>query len=201
MADYTTTFEAAVNHAMLYEVGGHWNLATPGVKEGLIETKEQRRNVGYVNDPLDRGGETKYGVAKNANTDLDITALDWEAAKRVYYRRYWLSSHCDELTLIAPRIAVLHFDGAVNHGVGRAAKFLQQAVKAEPVDGDIGPATLAAVKAMDPIAVCNAICDIREAYYRAIVANKPEQARFLNGWLRRINEMRAFTTNPDSAFA
>jgi lysozyme family protein len=194
MTDDTKAFDAAVGHAMSYEVGGHWNVDAPGVKEGLIKTAAQRKACGYVNDPLDAGGETKYGVAKNANPDLDITSLDWEAAKRVYYRRYWLAANCDDLTLIDPRLAVLHFDGAVNHGVGRAAKFLQQAINATPVDGDIGPGTLRAVKAMDPIAACHAICDRREAFYRQIVANKPNQARFLKGWLRRINEMRTFST-------
>jgi lysozyme family protein len=199
MTDYTKSFDAAVSHAMLYEVGGFWNVEAPGVKEGLIETRDQRRAVGYVNDPLDHGGETKYGVAKNANPDLDITKLDWEAAKRVYFRRYWLSSNCDDISLFAPRLAVLHFDGAVNHGVGRAGRFLQRAVGATE-DGDVGPGTLRAAQTLDEIAVCNKICDIREAFYKSIVDNKPEQGRFLNGWLRRISEMRTFVTDANRSF-
>jgi lysozyme family protein len=195
MATDTQAFDAAVAHAMLYEVGGHWNLEVPGVREGLIKTAAQRRACGYVNDPIDTGGETKFGVASNPNPDLDITNLDWEAAKRVYYRRYWLAANCDDISLIHPQLAVLHFDGAVNHGVGRASKFLQRAVGATPVDGDIGPATLKAVKAMDAVTACNKVCDAREEFYRAIVANKPSQSRFLKGWLRRITEMRAFSTS------
>ncbi len=203
MQEYTKSYDEAVNHAMLYEVGSFWNLETPGVREGLIETREQRRAVGYVNDPLDRGGETKYGVAKNANPDLDITNLDWEAAKRVYYRRYWLASNCDDITLMSPRLAILHFDGAVNHGVGRAGRFLQRAVGAAE-DGDVGPASLRALKtAIDTkgdIPLCHLICDFREAFYEAIIARNPSQARFRNGWLRRIREMREFTTNPNKSF-
>ena len=199
MADFPKSYLEAVNHAMLYEVGGHWNLEAPGVREGLITTQAQRRACGYVNDPLDRGGETKYGVALNANPDLDITTLDWAGAERAYYRRYWLPANCDEITLFYPRLAVLHFDGAVNHGVGRANRFLQRAAGAAE-DGDIGPASMAAVKAKDEILLCNRICDIREAFYRQIVANRPEQARFLNGWLRRINEMRTFSTDPSKSF-
>lgn len=200
MSEYTHSFEEAVNHAMLYEVGGFWNVETPGVREGLIQTREQRKACGYVNDPLDNGGETKFGVAKKANPDLDITTLDWEAAKRVYYRRYWLTSNCDDITLFSPRLAVLHFDGAVNHGVGRAAVFLQRAAGAA-ADGDVGPATLEAVKAKDDIALCHTICDIRTQFYNDIVARKPNQVRFLKGWLRRIDEMRVFTTNPLASFA
>ena len=192
---YTAAFEEAVNHAMLYEVGSHWEL-TPEVEAGLIETREQRRAVGYVNDPLDSGGETKFGVARNANPDLDITNLTWDEAKGVYYGRYWIRGSCDKLP---PRVAVLHFDGCVNHGVTRANKFLQTVVKAVP-DAIIGPATLGAVWNTDDIGVCNAICNAREQFYREIVRRRPEQVRFLKGWLRRINEMREFTCNPENTF-
>jgi lysozyme family protein len=136
-------------------------------------------------------------VAKSGNPDLNIATLDWEGAKRVYFRRYWLAAHCDEL---ASRIAVLHFDGAVNHNPSRAGIFLQRAVGVE-ADGDIGPATLAAVAAKDAIVVCNLICDQRAKFYNDIVAKKPDQVRFLKGWLRRIDEMRAFTTDPTRTFA
>lgn len=202
MDTYPKSYESAVAHAMLYEVGGFWKLETPGVREGLINTAAQRKAVGYVNDPLDMGGETKYGVAKNANPDLDIHSLDWEAAKRVYYRRYWLAANCDDITLVAPRLAVLHFDCAVNHGVGRAGKFLQKAVGVTP-DGDVGPGTLTAVKNAvgNEIALCNAVCDQRVAFYHAIITSKPEQARFLKGWLRRADELRKFVTDSSKSFS
>jgi lysozyme family protein len=192
---YTIAFEKAIDHAMLYEVGGFWKL-TPDVEAGLIDTPEQRKACGYTNDPDDHGGETKYGVAKSANTDLNITTLDWEAAKRVYYKRYWLQGDCQDMP---SRLAALHFDGCVNHGVGREAKFLQKAVGAV-ADGDIGPATLALVKAQDEITLCNKVCAQREAFYRSIVANNPSQAKYLNGWLRRVHEMQVFVTSPTNLF-
>lgn len=193
---YPNAFEEAVNHAMLYEVGSQWNL-TPEVEAGLIDTPQQRRNVGYVNDPLDRGGETKFGIAFNANQDVDIKSLDWEGAKQIYYERYWLAGSCDKLP---PRVAVLHFDGCVNHGIGRANKFLQAAVNMS-TDGIIGRQTLGAVLNADEIELCKSICDQRANFYQAIVARKPEQGRFLKGWLRRISEMRDFTTDPDRDFS
>jgi lysozyme family protein len=192
---YSDAFEAAVDHAMLYEVGGHWQL-TPEVEAGLIETREQRKAVGYVDDPLDRGGETKFGIAKNANMDVDIYHLTWEEAKEIYFHRYWIKGSCDDLP---GRVAVLHFDGCVNHGVGRANKFLQRALGLDD-DGVVGPMTLSAANDSDPIEICLNICDQREQFYRAIVANKPNQSRFLKGWLRRINEMREFTCDPEREF-
>lgn len=193
---YTEAFEMAVDHAMLYEVGGFWKLTTDAIA-GNISTAAQRKACGYTNDPDDRGGETKYGIAENANPDLNIAALDWEGAKRVYYKRYWIQGDCQDMP---SRLAVLHFDGCVNHGVGRAARFLQAAVGAI-VDGDIGPATLKLVNSLDEIAICNNICERRKKYYRDIVANNPSQAKYLNGWLRRIQEMQEFVTDLSITFA
>jgi lysozyme family protein len=106
-------------------------------------------------------------------------------------------AHCDAMP---SRLAVLHFDGAVNHGVGRAAKFLQTAAGVA-ADGDIGPGTMAAVNAANELALCNSVCDQREKFYRDIVAAKPVQAKYLNGWLRRVTEMRAFVTDTSRSFS
>ena len=193
---YTQAFDAAIDHAMLYEVGGFWNVNHPAVSQGLIDTKDNRKAVGYVDDPDDGGGETKFGVAKNANTDLDIKALTWNQTKEVYYRRYWLAGKCDKMP---GRVAVLHFDVCVNNGVGRAAIFLQRAIGVT-ADGAIGPATLGKLAIMDPILVCTRIANTREQFYRDIVTNRPVQGKYLNGWLRRNNELRALTTDPTHTF-
>ena len=191
-----SAFDKAVSHAMLYEVGGFWDEKHPAVEKGMIDTPANRRAVGYVNDPLDRGGETKFGVAFRANPDIDVRGLTYAKAKSVYKVKYWDVARCEKLP---PRVAILHFDGAVNHGPGRACKFLQQAVGVS-ADGIIGPATIAAVVKMGELAVCKAICAIRRDYYRAIIRNDPSQARFEKGWMRRIDEMDAFTTNPKTVF-
>ncbi len=192
---YTNAFEQAVNHVMLYEVGGFWKL-TPDVEAGLITTAAQKRAVGYTNDPHDNGGETKYGVAQNANHDINVNKLNWAGAKEVYYRRYWLNGSCDKLS---GRVAVLHFDGCVNHGVGRANKFLQKALGVVD-DGVIGPATIQQANKLDPMDVCKSICAQRTAFYKDIVARNPSQGRYLGGWLRRIDEMYVYTTDPAAKF-
>lgn len=193
MSDFTPAFERAVLHAMLYEVGGWFNANDKETQLGLIQTPPQRKKVGYVNDPDDRGGETKFGVAKNANTDLDITGLTWAQAKQRYYDKYWVAGGCH---LLSPRVAVLHFDGCVNHGVGRASKFLQEVVGAKPIDGSVGPGTARMAKAVNDFDVCRMLCDRREKFYRDIVAANPSQAKFIAGWLRRINEIRDFVRGP-----
>lgn len=184
---YTNSFEVAVNRAMLYEVGGFWKL-TPSVEAGLINTPAQRQAVGYVNDPQDRGGETKFGIAKNANPGTDITHLTWEQAKDIYYQKYWLRGKCDQLP---NKLAILHFDNCVNHGILRANKLLQQSVGAIP-DGLIGRETLDLCYNVDVLNVCENLCRERKLFYLSIVKKDSSQQKFLKGWLRRVNDLQQF---------
>lgn len=196
MATYSKAFEHAIDHAMLYEVGGFWNVNHAAVAQGLITTAANRKAVGYVNDPDDRGGETKFGVAKNANPDLNITKLTWLQAEAVYFIRYWLAGKCDQLPA---RLAVLHFDGCVNHGVSRANQFLQRAAGVKD-DGAIGPITIAKIKTLNEQTLLKSVCNQRAMFYKAIVASNPSQAKYLAGWTRRITEVQAYVTNTKNIF-
>lgn len=76
--------------------------------------------AGYVNDPLDPGGETKYGISKRAYPNLDIKNLTLQQAHDLYFKDYWTAAGC---VLIADEaMAVLVFDCAVNQGVFEARK-------------------------------------------------------------------------------
>ena len=44
---------------------------------------------GYVNDPDDAGGETRYGISKRAYPDENIKELTVDRAKELYKRDYW----------------------------------------------------------------------------------------------------------------
>jgi lysozyme family protein len=188
---YPPAFEKAINHAMIYEVGGFWNLDEPGARDGT-----NAHACGYTNDPDDHGGETKYGIAKNGNPELDITHMDWETAKSVYYSHYWLNAKCDKMD---GRLAALQFDGAIQHGPGTASKFIQRALGVKD-DGGIGPVTLAALSTQNVFTICGLVCDQRVKYYNEIVSEDPSQQRFLRGWIRRVTEMRAFVSSPARAF-
>ena len=196
--DYSTAFNLALSHAMLYEVGGFWNLTSmpDEVAQGLCDTPERARAVGYTNDPTDPGGETKFGIAKNANPTVDIAALDWAGACAIYFKKYWTAGSCDQL---GPHLAFVHFDGCVNNGIGRASMFLQRAVQTAP-DGQIGPATLAKVQALDEMQVLSTICDLRSQFYRDLVTAKPNLGIYLAGWLRRVDEVRAYVSDLSVSF-
>lgn len=120
---------------------------------------------GYVNDPDDPGGETKYGISKRAYPHLDIRALTIPAAKEIYFADYWTPCGAEDLEW---PLTVNVFDAAVNNGLRRAKEWLAET-------HDL-PRFLA----------------IREAFFRDIAARKPKSRKFLPGWLRRLNILRGY---------
>jgi lysozyme family protein len=69
--------------------------------------------AGYVNDPQDPGGETKYGISKRRYPNEDIKNLTLDRAKALYQRDYWNAHKCDNMPW---EQALLVFDTAVNGG-------------------------------------------------------------------------------------
>ena len=81
--------------------------------------KDGTLDDGYVIDPHDPGGETKYGISKRAYPELDIKALSLADALGIYYRDYWYLAASESFPL---NVCVL--DCAVNNGTSIAKKFL-----------------------------------------------------------------------------
>jgi lysozyme family protein len=132
---------------------------------------------GYVFDPLDRGGETRYGISKRAFPQENIQTLTKERATELYRRHYWEPIKGDQLPTWL-RYTV--FDFAVNAGVRRAIEMLQRLAGVK-VDGVLGPKTLEAARTVS----LKEYTDMRKAYYEGLVRQNPTQRRFLNGWLAR----------------
>ena len=105
---------------------------------------------GYIFNPHDPGGETKFGISKRSYPHLDIHSLTLADAKTIYRRDFWDRAQCDKLH---PDLAFDLFDGAVNSGIGQAIRWLQRAVGVAD-DGVVGPLTLASInRENDPSAV------------------------------------------------
>ena len=97
---------------------------------------------GYVNNPRDSGGETNWGISKRSYPGIDIKNLTREEAMLVYFYDFWAPIHGAQLH---QGVAYQLLDIAVNAGVAAAVKMLQRAAGVTD-DGNIGPATLAAVE-------------------------------------------------------
>lgn len=86
---------------------------------------------------------TKFGIAANTYGDLDIRSLTLAQAKVIYHRDWWLKAGADEFH---PAIVFQMWDFAVNAGMDTAKRALQYAAGVAG-DGQVGPLTIAAVKA------------------------------------------------------
>ncbi len=121
---------------------------------------------------------TKFGVSARAYPKLDIRNLTEPQAEDIYRLDYWAALRGDELAL---PLALVGFDAAVNAGPHRAVCWLQQAAGL-PADGVLGPTTLAALHAGNPVLLA------REALVRRLEfsTHLPSWANFGLGWSRRI---------------
>lgn len=154
---------------------------------------------------------TKYGIipyalAKHRGvrhiTEAQMRALTLAEAKDIYRAQYYDRA---KIRLLPDQIEFKVFDMCVNHGVHGGVKLLQRTLRhmgyTIDVDGKIGPQTVRiaylAVREHGPRVVVNRMVRTRNAYYRAIIRNRPSQNRFRRGWLRRSN---SFTNTADVAF-
>lgn len=136
---------------------------------------------GYVNDPQDPGGETKFGISKRAYPHLDIKNLTKDDAKRIFYKDFWGPAGCDAL----PDILKFHvFDFAVNSGPAQAVKILQIILKTDVIDGTIGPKTLAAIGNYD-LRELGIRYNLDRLEFMTNLKNFPVHGR---GWSRRIRK-------------
>lgn len=133
---------------------------------------------GYVNDPRDPGGETRWGISKRSYPHLDITNLTLAQAAEIYRRDYWGPAGCEA---VPAQIRFDLFDMAVNSGVRQAVRALQRAV-GEVEDGILGPRTLQAIGSLPPARLVARFNGARLAFMVAL----PTWDAFGRGWARRI---------------
>jgi lysozyme family protein len=141
---------------------------------------------GYVNDPKDPGGETKYGVSKRAYPDVNIKNLSEDGAKDIYRRDYWEKNRCTDLP---DDLRHIYFDMCINMGASRAVKILQETANAKgadlKIDGGIGPKTIGAMRNVE----LQRVRAYRVKYYANLVDRKPDLGKFYYGWFKRSLEV------------
>lgn len=123
---------------------------------------------------------TNWGISAAAYPDVDIRALSRQQAAALYRRDYWNRVRGDDLP---PPLALLVYDFAVNSGVNRAARTLQQ-VLGVAQDGAIGPVTLAAVRSRSGKGA-----DLCAEYLAArllFLTGLPTWRTFGKGWGKRL---------------
>ena len=149
-----------------------------------------KREGGYVADPDDPGGETKFGISKRSYPDLNIKRLSEDDAKEIYRRDFWERYGYGRIA--EQMIAAKVFDLAVNMGPRTAHKVAQRALRAIEhtviEDGVLGPKTLAALEAAAKANADALVAALRSeagGQYRLLVAINAWKIKYLRGWLTR----------------
>lgn len=83
---------------------------------------------GYVNDPEDLGGETKYGISKKTYPTTNIKDLTVEQAKEIYWQDWWDKYKVGRISHVP--LATKLFDLSINMGAARAKSLLREALNA-----------------------------------------------------------------------
>lgn len=169
------------------------------------------REGGYVNDPDDPGGATKYGVTihtmRRLRLDLtgdgavniaDVKALNRAQAVDIFITHYFVRPRIAEMPAV---LQASLFDMYVNAG-GNAVKILQRMLRdmgyGVAVDGAIGPQTLKAARdsaAPDAMSLRDAYGVARRNYYFRIADRRVASRKYARtragakgGWIKRAEE-------------
>lgn len=133
--------------------------------------------AGYVNDPNDPGGETKYGISKRSYPNVDIANLTLDGAQAIYQTDFWNAVSGDALPW---PLSLLVFDCAVNQGQPVARVLMQRALGVTD-DGVIGNKTVAAAQA-STVDHWAAFLTLRRHRYEL----SPNYSRYGDGWGNRM---------------
>ena len=143
---------------------------------------------GFVDNPADPGGATKYGITQADMPGVDIAGVTPQQATAYYQEHYWKPLYSQ---IESQDVANKLFDMGVLFGVGEAVKLLQivlqTAIPTVTVDDEFGPETLAALNQIDAASLLQAYKTSLVTYALRIAANKPSDRQFAAGWGRRIN--------------
>ena len=133
----------------------------PKIRQAIQKTIDLEG--GYVNDPDDPGGETKYGISKHSYPSEDIPNLTEDRAADLYYRDFWQPLALTTVTASAWKL----FDIAVNQGKTMARQYQSEIV------------------GMDDESAEDYLIEQQVKRYAVIVRENPARAKYLVGWVNR----------------
>lgn len=154
---------------------------------------------GFVDDPADRGGATNMGVTlstwkkvgydKDGDGDIDaedIRRLSKQDAIGVLKRGYWNRWKADQIN--NQSIAEILVDWVWSSG--KWGIVIPQRLLKVPEDGIVGPATLYAANSANQRGLHAALFQARGRFILDLVRIHPEQKKFLDGWMNRLNQFK-----------
>lgn len=164
---------------------------------------------GFVNDPNDSGGATKYGVteavARANGYSGPMKDLPLSLAKSIYKAQYWDALRLDDVQNLCPGLCLKLADIGVNMGTKQAAFFLQRLLNVLnnrgqlypdiAADGRVGPGTISALKKFLSIrnqdgetVIVRALNCMQGMFYLSLAERREKDEAFIYGWfLSRVS--------------
>lgn len=132
--------------------------------------------------------QTVYDEWKRARHEAEqpVAKITKDEAEAIYLERFWVPGRCSDMP--AP-LDLLHFDTAVNVGLGTANRMLQVALNVPVVDGILGGRTMAALGTADVTVTFARYCNQRSTRYVVLALSKPDLKKYLRGWLHRVADL------------
>lgn len=188
---------ADINRYIPFIIRWEVGLSLPDVSNEALFDAARRSRQAFTDNRLDRGGATMCGVtlatyrAYRRGAGLkspsvaelrDMSYDDWRAIVTGMFWDRWRASEIGCQAVAEALVDWVWTSGSP--GIRIPQRLL--GVKA---DGIAGPLTLDAVAQADSGQLFEAIQAARETFVRSIVASRPSQRVWLNGWLNRIRSL------------
>ena len=167
------------------------------LKGSLPELFAEARKKGYACLKGDSGGPTVCGVTigtytqwsrrrgRKAPTVADLRNISFEDWSAIMRGEFW--EPCKGDAIRSQGVANMLVDWAWLSGTRTAIRRAQKALRLT-ADGIVGVRTLGELNRRETLETFATLAAAREAHMREIARN-PAKARFLRGWLNRMNDI------------
>lgn len=174
---------------------GSWAETDPAFEKAASGTL--RVEGGFAQFSHARGGDTKYGITKRYNPDVDVENLTPEGAQEIMHERYYLRQNINKLPdYVRGTFFDMHFMNPRNAWASLCARLGVRhqttitddiAQKAKEYSGDLN----------------NDLLNDYQDFFNAAAQQGSDGPTLLRGWTNRVNLMRTngchYPTEPDKA--
>lgn len=197
------SIEAMIPHILTWEVSV--NDTVRKKRDAMIKAGASGRELyalvspyGYHCIKNDSGGHTMCGVTLTTYTEwryyngkpkptvAELKTLQYDEWLAILKHFFWDRCKADKITNSS--IALMMVDWCWLNGATTAIRQMQSAFGLV-TDGIIGPKSLAALNAAPASVTFERLKTARERSYDKIVAARPSQKVFYNGWMNRTNSI------------
>jgi len=162
-----------------------------------------KQEGGYVNNPDDSGGETKYGISKSSYPFVDIKNLTLDDAEQIFIEDYFKFINGFEMFNLSPAAALVTSDFAFNSGSRKSVKTLQKSINtilknisvnnySLIIDGSFGSKSLNALKLVLKNQKEKDLIEEFRKERQSFYEDLPSFEVFGNGWTNRNHEITNF---------